>query len=639
MNESAVVGSAPFEGHIYPAEDLAELRCFIEGDQIDPKKQFRLADDVWPAWRYAENGRTSTSNKYHISFAHLGSFLKPYVKHYLYSVLLSGAFTSGRTSLPYNLSQADRFITNNHHTSLDDLYSPEAFESLWNAQITGREENHSQEVHLTHADVWRQEKTRPFWLHLSAHFGSPRVVPPVSPYEKRTPADYGADESKVIPAAVIRQLANILGLHRDGVTVLIRFYHLRLCVLLLVIALGRRIDEVLGSGRGKGPDGPLEYYPCKGADGELGQALWFRFLPNKGGTAEWAYISPQWEDLVLYCVRQLIRYSDEVREFAAPEERDLLILTSRWNLTAGNWATNFLSKLVREPQEFTASGMPVGLSEQRLNQRLRSMKRSAIGLKYESLHYWLTGSTTRKTKNRGDEWRGVMHEWNITSDGTVDGPIYTMSTNYGRHTRQTALACDRKIPPLTRQHDLNHKTFDEQFVYQHVLKEENEALLKKIMEVSVIGQSGAWFYELLGIKADESGLGESSQYRRGLVSLITPRFQKLLESNREYVERNIVDEGVCGTASGPDGCVEYQRAVGAKGKKGSVSRSKNNVSKAARRQKEQSSGSVKKQSLAQPQAVKGDRSETLLSASSGIVSQLGKRQREIKESGYGNTNE
>jgi hypothetical protein len=289
MSESGVEDRAHFKGHIYPADHWSELQRFIEGDQLDPKKQFRLADDIWSAWRYAQNARPSTSNLYHINFAHLRSFLKPYVKHYLYSVIINKALTTSSASLTYNLSNADRYLTDNQYTLLDDLLTPEVFEPLWYAQLAEREDNNFEEKFLTIADVTRQQKTRPFWLHLSARFGSPLVVPPTSPYRKKTLAEYGFDESKVIPTAVVRQLGNFLGLHRDGIQELIRYHHLRLCVLLLIVALGRRVDEVLGAGRGEGPDGPLEYYPCKGRDGEPGRALWFRFLPNKRGPSEWVH--------------------------------------------------------------------------------------------------------------------------------------------------------------------------------------------------------------------------------------------------------------------------------------------------------------------------------------------------------------
>jgi hypothetical protein len=343
--------------------------------------------------------------------------------------------------------------------------------------------------------------------------------------------------------------------------------------------------------------------------------------------------------LVFYCVRQLVRYSDEVREFAAPEERDLLILTSRWYLTAGNWATNARSQFVQKPQEFTDSGMPVGCSERCLKHRFKAMKeRSAAGLKYQSLLYWLNG-TTRKRKNRGNEWQGVMRQWNVTVDGSVDGPIYKMTTNYGRHTRQTALSRDSSIPLITRQHDLNHNGLDEQFVYKHVLEEENRALLAKSMDVSVVGQKEDWLYDLLGIKADEQGLGESSQYKRGLVTLITPRFRRLLESNQEYIKDNLVPPGICGVAAGPDGCVDYRRAMGGGSRKDSLTHSRR-TNKGEPPQKKRSSRPTKKQSrMVRQQSAKTDRSEALLGASSGIVSQLEEKQKMIKESGYGNTDE
>src|SRR5918911_2213159 len=163
---------------------------------------------------------------------------------------------------------------------------------------------------MRHA-ISRQERTRPFWLFLSRQFNCPMMVPSVSPYVREWNVEMIADERYLIPDVVIAQLVNRLGLHREGKAILNRYHHLRLCVLVLATCLGRRIDEILNAPRGFGPDGPLTRYPHR--DGPPEGGLWFEFSPNKGGPENRAYVSPEWEDVVYYCVRSLVYYSDEVR--------------------------------------------------------------------------------------------------------------------------------------------------------------------------------------------------------------------------------------------------------------------------------------------------------------------------------------
>jgi len=145
------------------------------------------------------------------------------------------------------------------------------------------------------------------------------------------PLRSAGDRSNLIPTPVKRQLVNVLALHRDGITRLTPLDHLRLCVLLLQLATGRRIDEILASPRSTGPLGPLKRLPA--ADGT--DALWFQFAPNKDGPEGTVYISPDWEDLVTYCVEELIAYGDPVRSLARPSEEHLLILIARKVRTAG----------------------------------------------------------------------------------------------------------------------------------------------------------------------------------------------------------------------------------------------------------------------------------------------------------------
>jgi hypothetical protein len=144
---------------------------------------------------------------------------------------------------------------------------PAVFEALWEAHLIKPEDKGTEHERLPVASVQRQRATRCFWKDLSARFGSPRFVPPITPHKKKPVAEMGTDESKLIPDAVTRQLTNTLALHRDGIKLLNPFDHLRLCVLLLVICLGRRIDEILTARRGNGiklsdDPFPVALIPC-----------------------------------------------------------------------------------------------------------------------------------------------------------------------------------------------------------------------------------------------------------------------------------------------------------------------------------------------------------------------------------------
>ena len=120
-------------------------------------------------------------------------------------------------------------------------------------------------------DVRAQQITRPFWLAIHSTFGVPLLVPPVTSSIRRSHSETGLDESSTYPA------------------------------------------------RGKGKQG----------------GLWFRFEPNKDGHHNQVHVSPQWRDLVRYCVKSILFYSDEVRHLALPEEKHLFILISAWNYTYG----------------------------------------------------------------------------------------------------------------------------------------------------------------------------------------------------------------------------------------------------------------------------------------------------------------
>jgi hypothetical protein len=149
------------------------------------------------------------------------------------------------------------------------------------------------------------------------------------------PITFGRDRSNLIPTPVKRQLVNVLALHGDGPTRLTPLDHLRL----LQLATRRRIDEILASPRCTGSLGPLRQLPA--ADGA--DALWFQFAPNKDGPEGTVYVSPGWEDLVTYCVEELIAYGDPVRSLARPSEEQLLILVARKLRTADGKYPNSLA--------------------------------------------------------------------------------------------------------------------------------------------------------------------------------------------------------------------------------------------------------------------------------------------------------
>jgi hypothetical protein len=470
-----------------------ELERFIKGDERDPRNIFRLADDRWETWAYAANGRPSEAKSYRFLFVNLRSFLKPYAKWYCYRLLLgsAGKLGTGTRSFLFSLTAFDKYIIERGFKSLDDIAAPEIFSALWDAQVLPRTDEQGR--HPASA-VKRQEATRLFWRRLSAQFGSPQTVPRVAPYAKKKPVEFAADESKVIPVTVISQLVNKLALHRDQIVLLNRFNHLRLCVLVLMICLGRRSDEILAAPRGSGPDGTLDRYPMRGGPPE--GALWFRFRPNKGGPSEYVYISPAWEDVVYYCVRELVRYGDEVRKFAAPEERDLLILISTWNWTTGAHAHD-------EAIPDSSQDLAQAVQDWRPVNRSRLMNKRATGLSNQAFGKWLNGGLD--PHNPGKWKPGALQLWNITVDGTAGGAVYKLTTQYARHTRQSVLALDRKVSLLTRQRDLNHTDPNMQVAYQHHLTGQNEALKEKMQKGQLRGDGIKWLAEQVGTSGSDLG--------------------------------------------------------------------------------------------------------------------------------------
>jgi integrase len=510
--------SVEFESNSYPAGHWRQLKRFAVGSERDPRGMFRLADDKWEAWPYALNGTPSTARSYRFHFTRFRSFLKFYAKWFCYQLLVGKGrnLRLGLPRLPSTLLHTDRYIREHGFRSVDDIAAATVFQSLWDAQI---QEPYQNITPRPQSAVCRQELTRAFWRSMKMEFGVPFVVPPVAPCVKRKPAEFADDASKLIPDHVIMRLTNRLGLHRDEKEPLSRFDHLRLCVLMLLICLGRRVSEILLSRRGEGRDGPLSRYPSKGGPPE--GSLWFKFLPNKDGPADKVYISAVWEEFALYCVRELVKYGDEIRHLAAPEERGQLILVSPANATRGH---------------YTDAG---GAAAEK-----------ASGLTYVSFTHWLNG--TKETK-------GIFAKWGITADGSEGGPTYRFLTSYSRHTRQSAIAVDERVPLLARQRDLNHRDPNVQFAYQHRLRENNNSLLEKLKEGKLVGRGVEWLSVLLDVELKAAAPPPS--FERGRPSPMTPRMWALVRNSPLFLQRNRVPCGFCVLPQGPGGCAEYMNCT------------------------------------------------------------------------------
>src|SRR5579884_3623088 len=123
--------------HRYATERWSLLHSFIEGACSDPKGIFALSSDTWECWPYARHGTPSQATIYRLSFAHLSSFLKPFVKWYCYQQLLQRAGDVRMTLklVPSHLKQADDYVLDQGYTSLDDLAPLSVFEALWAALL------------------------------------------------------------------------------------------------------------------------------------------------------------------------------------------------------------------------------------------------------------------------------------------------------------------------------------------------------------------------------------------------------------------------------------------------------------------------------------------------------------------------
>jgi hypothetical protein len=526
--------------HEYPLAHWQQLSRFIEGEERDLKDLFRLADEIWDAWPYAKSGRPTEASRYRFRFGHLRSFLKPYAKWYCYQRLIGSgkSLTAYAAALPYYLAKADTYLCTHGIESLEELADPAVFAALWESLV--KPHDATQGPRPVKA-VKTQLSTRAFWEHLRVHFGVPTIIPPNAPHVWRTPAEFAADEQQVIPSPVIRQLMNRLALHRDDKEVLSGYDHLRLCVLILMLCLGRRIDEVLAAPRGEGVDGPLSTYPAKGNPVE--EALWFRFHPNKQGPREVVYVSPEWRDVTRYCVRILISYGDEVRNWAHAAEQHLLILISTQNRTSGAWATR-----LRKNQ-------PDGRENTHFDKKRGERKPEATGLSQAAFVTWLRGARSPE--------KGALERWRITADGSDDGPIYTLRTHQARHTRQSALAKDPHVPLLTRQRDLNHRHPDMQFAYQHTLREQNQALLEKAKAGLLFGPATSWLTDILHAQYQPPSSGEtvSATFQPGHPALLNERWRTLIARSSHFLQLNRVPCGYCTLPQGPEGCMEYMNCL------------------------------------------------------------------------------
>jgi hypothetical protein len=533
------VATIEFESNLFPVSHWKRLKRFAIGNERDPRGLFRLADDKWDAWPYAVKGMPSQASQFRFHFSRLRSFLKPYVKLYCYQMLLgkSGNLHTSMPRLPSALVNADRYISELGFRSVDDIATLAVFQALWDAQLKHPVEDKSP---LPSSAVYRQKVTYSFWRRMRAEFGVPFIIPPISPSVRAMPGDFAADRSKLIPEHVTKRLANKLALHREGKEILTRFDHLRLCVLMLLVCLGRRINEVLLSPRRAGPEGPLSRHPSQAGPSE--GSLWFRFTPNKEGPDDRVFISPEWEELALYCVTELVNYSDEVRHLAVPEERGLLILVSPANMTYGRHAK---SKSLAAGETFCEHPKK-GECRGNANDR-------AYGLKYVNFTSWLNGI---------GRMRGALTQWGITADGSESGPIYRFLTSYCRHTRQSALAIVPQISPLARQQDLNHRNPDTQFAYQHRLRENNDSLLEKIKEGKLVGRGVEWLMELFDVETQASS--PRSVFKPGRPSPITPRMRALVRNSPTFLQQNRVPPGICILPQGPCGCADFLHCTSAR---------------------------------------------------------------------------
>lgn len=516
MTEAQMVTTE--KAFIYPTGHWVELEQFVIGKKTDPKGQFLLRSDRWDLSPYAGDFLPTEKYDYFIRFDKLRSFIKPYVKSYCYRQLIGNRmlFTTALVRLPRNLHLADQYFIENNLNSLDEISSQEAFIKFWDAQRVINEDK----TGVVRITDWRQIRTRSFWKSLMVQFDIPLYIPRIISTKKLRPTAMAANKTKIIPREVIIQLSNKLALHRNKTVLLNRFNHLRLCVLMLSICAGRRTNEILKAPRHFGPLGPLTRRLSRGSS-DAG-TLFFTFRPSKGGQEKLVCISPQWEEIAEYCVREIILYSDEVRDIATPEERNLLILISAKNQTKG-----------------------------------RTEGEAATMLTYVAFKRWLNGKNM--SRRSGGRFRGAMEKWNITDDGSHNGAIYKLRLSQARHSRQNALAQDPDIPLLIKQRDLNHTDPDEQFHYQHSLSDDRDALMHKLRGGELMGNGVNWLLRIVGV--DEPHTAQPQGFRQGVPSLLDDRWLGLVNNHPLFIQFNRTTCGYCISPTGLSGCAHYMNCT------------------------------------------------------------------------------
>lgn len=509
--------------HLYPKSHWPLLAPFVVGDRWDPKHVFLLSADRWEVWRYAAESRRRDKGIYCFRFGTMRTFLQPYVKRYIYlKIIGSGVVRGSHFPLPYELKAAEDFLIANGIEALDGLADSSVFLAMWESMrrpdADGSPDSRSSAGH--------QERTRPFFAHLHREFSVPSDPPPTVIYRRRGTAEIAADSTQLIPPAVSRQLVMLLRQHREGSAVLDNHDHLRLCVLVVALALGLRAGEVLGIPRGSGDNGPLTTTDAK--DG--GTDLWCDYFPEKRGRRIPALVGRSWEDIGRYCISELMRYGDEVRDLAAPDEADCLILVSPVNGTFADrhnrlkWRTEFRT---REQ-----------LGEEAV----------ARGLGYNTFWSWLSGGTPSMA---------AMRRLGITVDGEADGEPYHLKLHQFRHTRSTQGAISNEVRHLALQRDLNHTSRDMHLQYQHGLSHLVRDLSEKEASGQLLGRGVEWMRVMRGSRDGDAG------FAAGTPGAADLRFQLALSKNPGILQVNRVPCGYCTLPQGPTACPEMLKCLSA----------------------------------------------------------------------------
>ncbi len=120
--------------------------------------------------------------------------------------------------------------------------------------------------------------------------------------------------------------------------------------------------------------------------------------------------------------------------------------------------------------------------------------------------------------------------------------IYFMYTQQARHTRQSALAEDPNITPLTRQRDLNHTSRNTQMIYQHHLRKANAKLRERgFVSHQLHGLGTHWLNSTWALWNSVP----QNAFREGTLHFFDARWQALLVNNPQFVQANRVPCGLC----------------------------------------------------------------------------------------------